>query len=333
MLSTDDFLDSTLGATQAALTTKGNYRYAYRYINITSYSQRELLHECPRKFQQIKIVRAAADSFELPNLDFIFGHAVGAGVQAFIVTGSRNAAFFACFLAWNTDLNAEFLKKGKSFYFALLAVWKFADLWSQTADEWEIATFNNRAASELLFWIDCENGYYHVGHIDVILRHKVTGKYKIVEVKTTSMKNPDEAQYGNSDQALGYSVVLDSIARSIEEVSVFDVLYPVYSSTNREWTFLPFPKSRNQRAEWLQDLLLDHTTIQTYLKLGFFPKRGNACWSFSKRCPHYGICDLKDATQLGRFEKWTSGVTAYPETPDFTFTLSQLVKGIRDGTT
>ena len=330
MLSVDEFLDSSLGesaSSQAALVKKDNYRHNYRFINITSYSQREVLHRCSREFQQLKIIRPGIGLVDasILNLDFIFGHAVAAGVQTYIVTGSRSAALFAAFLSWTTDLDNEKERGEKSAYFAILAVLKFIDEWDKVKAEWEVASFSGRPASELSFWLDCENGYYHVGHIDVVLRNKRTGYYTVIEIKTTSMRDPDEAQYGNSEQALGYSIILDTIVGS--GLATFQVLYFIYSTMRRGWTPFPFVKARKARAEWLQDLLLDHTTINTYRQLGFFPKRGNSCWTFSRRCPHYGVCDLHTNTVTDKFDVWTPDQN-YPEQPDFIFKLSEVAKEI-----
>jgi hypothetical protein len=335
MISFEEFLDTPIGispSSQAYLTTKKSYRNDYRFINVTSYSQREVLHECPRKFQQLKIVRAGAEQEETSNVDFIFGHAVGAGVQNYIVNEDKNFALYTTFLAWKADLETVLPKKQKSFLFAYLAVLKFIDVWDQIKDTWTIAVFNERPASELLFWIDCENGYFHVGHIDVIIQNRITKELKIVEIKTTSSRYPDEAAYGNSDQALGYSIVLDAIAKHTIQISTFNVLYYVYSTTSRNWSVFQFTKNRSQRADWLQDLLLDHSTIETYRKLRLFPKRGNSCWTFSRRCPHYGICDLKDSTRNDSFHTWTLE-NGYSENPDFIFKLSELISGIRYSTT
>jgi len=325
-LDPEEFLDSTVGesaASQAALTSKKNYRHAYRFINLTSYSQREVLHRCPREFQLMKRITPGV-SEEMPNIDFAFGHSAAAGVQTYIVTGDKQASLLAAFLAWNIDLETDLPKKNKSVYFAILAVLKFINYWDAVREHWEVATFNGRPASELLFWLDCENGHHHVGHIDIILRNKNTKKYTVLEIKTTSAKIVDEAMYGNSDQALGYSIILDTIAGLEGGVATFDVLYFVYSTVRREWETIPFQKSRTMRAEWLQDLLLDQTTINTYIKLKFFPKRGSSCWTFSRRCPHYGVCDFKEATRTDHFETWEPNMPL-PEKPDFVFNLKDVL--------
>ena len=346
MLSADDFLEASLdpnsastaeigaidstpnyAAIQAHKTSKKNYRDAYIYINVTSHSQTGVLEDCARKFQIMK-----SPSHQTPegifNIDFVFGHAVGAGVQTFLATGSKPQALLASLLAWNIDLDAEHIKKGKSSALATLAVEKFIEFWNiGYAADWEIAVFNGRPASEFTFWIDFENGYFHAGHIDIVLRHRVTRKLMVLEIKTTAIRTIDEAQYGNSDQALGYSLVVDRIAESEELGQTYDVLYLAYSSTQRTWTPFVFRKSRTERIEWLQSRLLNHASIGTYRKLAFFPKNGNACWSFSSRCPHYGMCGMK-AMQRVDFLVFDPKVHSLPEHMDFKFKLSELATAV-----
>lgn len=346
-LSADDFLASELsldtspnirtgsgifGATQAERTNKKDYRAAYIYVNVTSYSQRnDSLHDCPRKYQ-ISKQPAISSGFDITNVDFIFGHSVGAGIQAYLATSNRDVALFASFLAWNTDLDYETefsKKKGKSSWLAFIAVEKFIYWWDlEMAHDWEIATFNGRPASELTFFLDCENGFYHAGHIDIILRNKKTGRYLVLEIKTTAIRNVDEAQYGNSEQPLGYSLILDTIVKDLNATNSFEVLYLVYSSTLRSLVPLHFTKNRSERVEWLQDLLLDHSTISTYRKLGYFPKRGKACWTFSSRCAFYGMCDLAAYKRSDNFKVFDRSTMDLPEKVDFEFTLGDITRAL-----
>lgn len=342
-LSADDFFESEIstatgdssngnavfGALQAERTSKKDYRAAYIYINVTSYSQRQSLHNCPRDFQIYK-TPTAGNGNALPNVDFIFGHSVGAGIQAYLATRNKNAALFASLLAWNTDLDWNPLpKKQKTSWFAVLAVEKFIYWWElEMANNWEIAYFNGKPATELTFFLDCENGYYHAGHIDVVLRHKKTGQYLVVEIKTTAIRNVDEAQYGNSEQPLGYSLVLDKIAGDLNATNSFQVLYLVYSTTQRALIPIPFTKSRSDRVEWLQDLLLDHSLISTYRNLNFFPQRGDSCWSFGGRCSHYGVCNLGVHKRANNFKVFDRNRMDLPETVDFEFKLSDVTKAV-----
>lgn len=212
---------------------------------------------------------------------------------------------------------------------AFLAVEKFSHWWEEhMAGEWELAYFNNKPATEVTFLLDLENGYYHAGHIDVVLRNRVSGKYLVLEIKTTAIKNVDEAQYGNSEQPLGYSLVLDAIAENLDATNSFEVLYLVYSSTERKLIPFTFKKQRTERAEWLQDLLLDHSLISTYRKLSLFPKRGNSCWSFGGRCPHYGTCDLGAFKDNFDFREYKRSSMELPERTDFEFTLGDITRSI-----
>lgn len=323
-------IGTSFGAVQALRTSKKDYRVAYEFINITSHSQREVLHSCPRHFGITKIPNAVGTDAIFLNLDFVYGHSVGAGIQTYLVTGSKQQALFASFLAWNCDLDFALPKKGKSSTLAFLAVEKFIYIWEKNfADDWELAYFNGKPSTELTFFVDCENGYYHAGHIDAILKNKRTGRYMVLEIKTTAIRTIDEAQYANSGQALGYSIVLDKVVQDIDAVANFEVLYLVYSSTQREFTPFPFTKNRVQRAEWLQDLLLDHTLINTYRKIDLFPKRGESCWSFGRRCPHFGVCDMKSVKKDSSvFKVFDPAIHPMPEAMDFVFKLSDLVAGV-----
>lgn len=318
---------ANFGITQALATTKKDYRAAYIYINVTSSSQRRVLEDCSRKYQISKSPEVVAGSgLGLVNIDWVFGHSVGAGVQTYLATRDKQQAHFAAFLAWNADLEASFPKKGKSSVLATLAVDKFIHLWERDfADKWELASFAGKPATELTFMVDTENGYFHAGHIDAVLRNKYTGRYMVLEIKTTAIRAVDEAQFGNQEQALGYSIVLDKIVANLDETQEFHVLYLAYSSTNREYFPLPFTKSRTQRIEWLQDLLLDHAKIGTYRKLNYFPKNGNSCWKFNSRCPHYGICDLKSMRRTDfKVLELKEDFSNLPEKVDFVFKLSDL---------
>lgn len=356
-LSADDFMSSdiplapaetqsgeisTLSAlSQVEKTTKKDYRAAYIYINVTSHSQRsESFHKCPRMFLISKTpTQQAMESVGPTNVDFVFGHSVGAGIQTYLITRNKIKSMFAAFLGWNAHAELEHPKKGKNLDYAVLSVEKFIHFWETNgwADEWELAYFNEKPATELTFFIDCENGSYHAGHIDAVLRNKRTGRYMVLEIKTTAIRNPDEAQYGNSDQTLGYSIVLDRVATDLGAVAEFQVLYLVYSSTKRELEPFPFIKSRAERATWLQDLLVDHSIIHTYVGLNFFPKRGNNCWSFGGRCIHYGLCDMKSMTGQSTGKPLTAVLKFFdrktmplPEPVDFEFKLSDLVSAVKE---
>jgi hypothetical protein len=186
---------------------------------------------------------------------------------------------------------------------------------------------NGKPATELAFAVDFENGFHHFGHIDTVLRHKDLGTLAVWEGKTTGLKNINEASYANSNQALGYSVVVDKIAELIGASGTeYEVLYIVYSTAEQEFKLLPFGKTRTQRAEWLQDTLLDHANIATYQRIGFYPKRGESCINqYGRTCHWFGQCTMSNASLFPGVEVAELQDVGEVESLDFVFTLSELV--------
>ena len=155
-------------------------------------------------------------------------------------------------------------------------------------DEYELVYYEGKPAIELSFKIILPDGFAYRGYVDAVLRHKETGAVVVLECKTSSGQ-PASAQYKNSGQALGYSIVLDII---FPELSSYTVLYLVYYTKGREYTELHFEKSLLQRALWLQELLIDSKHIELYESFGTYPMHGEACNDFFKPCEYLGLCTL-----------------------------------------
>lgn len=323
----------------SAATSDKAYRKLVASSNVTSYSKLGGLHNCPRYYEleeyeaNSPIAQAMAGIRE-PNLDFCFGHAVGAGIQTYAATRSLVAAQFAAFLAWKAPWDAEKIDKrgepaGKSLAWAELAVEKFGIFMARELSDFEVVRLpDGRPATELSFAVDFENGFHHFGHIDTLLQSKSTGKLAVWEGKTTGFEQIDEAVYANSSQGLGYSVVVDAIAAQLGVTETdYEVLYVVYSSKTREFMLLPFGKSRTQRAEWMQDILLDHANIAQYRKINFFPKRGENCYSYSfrSRCKWFGNCTMRNESLFPGVQLRVLQDVAEVENVDFKFKLSELV--------
>lgn len=271
-------------------TADKDYDALLQYSNVTSYSQLSLLHQCPRKFQLSKY-RAAESTgrlFSEPNLHFCFGHAVGAGAQNWLLTKDLNKAWLNAMLAWRADFDARLDRDKKSLWEALIAVEKFAQ-W-EAMQEYEILHMpDGTPAIELSVSLHAKDGYKHYSHLDLGLRHTGTGRITIADIKTEGTREPEEAKYGNSNQATGYSIILGAAFPS--EVD-YEVLYLVYCTLTREWHALPFKKNMLARAEVLKDILLDHSAITVYEQMEFYPKRGESCYAFRRRCEFYGECNL-----------------------------------------
>jgi len=226
------------------------------------------------------------------NVTFAFGHVVGAGIQDVLAGFSFEQVLFRMYLGWHTDLYDSNDKQNKSFWTAVFAIQKFIALRKQgLLDGYELLTYDNKPACELSFRITFPDGFKLRGFVDAVLRHKITGKILVLELKTTSAKYVDEAMYKNSAQAIGYSIVLDVIA---PEINSYEVLYLIYLTGQMDYEVMPFEKSYFQRVLWIRELLLDIETIKMYEEAQVFPMRGENCIKWGRRCDYFGLCTLSD---------------------------------------
>lgn len=262
-------------------------------IKRLSYSSSITLHRCPRKYQLYKLGAQGVEEEE--NATLAFGHAVGTGIQSTVEGKSQEQVVWDMFLAWDADLFVEEVKAKKSFWNAVFAIERFKAIANLTIlKDYELAYFedaqgNPLPAVELSFRIHLPNGFTYIGYVDIVLRHKVTGEFMVLELKTTKNRNVDEAMYKNSAQALGYAIVLDVLA---PHASDYKVMYLVYKSTDREMEPFVFNKSFTQRALWIQQLLIDIEQIERYEEIGIYPMRGETCMDYFRRCEYYGTCSL-----------------------------------------
>lgn len=290
----ESLMDIDSAFDEAAIIRK-SYQLRMQPSTSLSYSNRKNLRLCPKKWELDKITATGKEDEFTSNIDFAFGHAVGAGVATWIATQNANSAIFSSFLAYNTGFFDSL--KTKSIVSAYLAVNKFIGVSEYLLKDWEIALFEGKPAVELRARIDLGNGYFFYMDIDVVLKKRGENVYKILECKTTSLNNIHESLFGNSSQALGYGIVLDSIAGELSSTAVYEVMYTVFKAGSaQEWEVLPFIKSRQQRAEWLQDVLMDCSIIDAYKEHNHFPKNGEACFDFYRPCQYYGTCGLANST-------------------------------------
>lgn len=267
-------------------------------ISLLSYSSLLTLHSCPRKFQLYKLKSERASADEAQNVTFAFGHAVGEGLQLVFQELPIGQIIFKMMLMWDSkglwDVDT---KRGKSFAQAVQAVRKFHHLRKAGyLSEYELVYVESESgqqpACELGFAVNVFDGFVYRGFVDAVLRHKLSGEIFVLEVKTISSNEAAPAQYKNSGQALGYSVVLDSLFPGL---SSYSVLYLVYSSKTLDFQCLPFAKSFGQRAEWIRSLVFDCQDISRYEEVGFYPKRGESCYVFFRDCEYLNNCHLSTA--------------------------------------
>jgi hypothetical protein len=258
-----------------------------------SYSGLLQLHSCPRRFQLDKM-RGVYERES--NTTFAFGHCVGLGVQLSFEGKSEEEILFALFNEWDVDLFDEREKADESFWLAVHAVQKFIGMRAAGfLQDYELVYYQGKPACELSFRITFPDGFRYRGYVDAVLRHKFTGKIAVLEVKTTGLSVIDESVYKNSAQAIGYSIVLDAI---FPELSDYEVLYLPYKKKIKEYELFPYPKSYLQRAQWIQELILDIEVIKMYWDGGIFPMRGESCNSWNRPCQYFGTCTLSNTYML-----------------------------------
>jgi hypothetical protein len=258
------------------------------------------LHTCPRRFQLYRLRAERAIAPVETGVTFAFGHVVGEGLQQILQGKSLREILFPLFFMWDVDFTARHEKHKKSFAEAIFAVRKFAALraagFLKDLELVYVPSANNSGvqvpACELGFAVNMFDGFVYRGLVDAVLRNKLTGEIIILECKTTWHRESNPAQFKNSGQALGYSIVLDSIFPGL---SSYSVLYLVYSTTTLEVQPLPFTKSFESRAEWIRSLVFDVEEIIKYEEAGIYPKRGEGCFSFGRACEYIDTCHLSTA--------------------------------------
>lgn len=309
------------------------YLNLMRGVNMYSYSTSEKLVLCERKFACSKLEQNQPIQIDdiatiESNIDFAFGRCIETGVQSALLGNSKTKIFFDMFLSWDMKLMAQHPRGyAKTFTDAVIAIDQFLYIKDEIMQGWVIAMFNGKPAIELAMLIDLENGYYYVGHADIILFHPIEKRYRVLEIKTTGTKTLDEAMYKNSGQSTGYSVFLDEIAKDVELTATFEVFYLVYPTAIGFWKLYEFTKSRSARATWLNTLLLDIQRINTYRTVKFWPKRGSACFDFYRPCQYLHSCDLDPTSfnQTGEFAVIGEKELELHEF-DFKFKLSQILE-------
>ena len=282
-------------------------------IKLLSHSSIETFHSCPRKFE---IYRMNYAPKEKGTIDTAFGHAVGVGVQELLILNSTKAdeytyqednlrnigltdyqiAVWKMFLSWEVPIDEVKPKSKKAFHTACLAVEKYQhQLLPLLTEEWELAYFQGKPAVELGFIIKLPNDYYYRGYVDAVLVNKKEKRFRVLELKTTGLSVVDISQYKNSFQGVGYGVILDKLAASMDYAADYYVDYLVYKTVGQEFITFPFLKTTYQRAKWLSQLLLEADTIDMYLQRELFPTHGESCYNFYRQCPYFGICERENS--------------------------------------
>ncbi len=295
--------------------------YARVDVRALSYSRTSMLHQCPRKYLLEQKYRLSSNE---PSVTFSFGHMVGRAIQETAAGKSKAEVIFAAMCEWDLDiyeLGTDNEQRAlKSFLWGMEAAERFWELENdpRTAllEGWEVAQIRTpdgvvHSGIELEFIIDCgadtnwESAsdydsdkpvprFVYEGHIDCLLINKEHTRFRVLEIKTNSSNHLHPAQYQNSNQGSGYSVMVDKAAEQYGISASYEVLYIVYMTKNQEFLPLPFIKSFSHRAEFLFNLATDIETIQMYNRNSHWPTNGAACYDFFRPCRHLDLCTMSE---------------------------------------
>lgn len=299
-------------------------------IGMLSYSSRGTLHSCPRKFQLARLqVTSVNEDTVQDKLTFGMGHTTGLAIQKCFENPAitRSELFWELFIDPTCkviDILEEDTKRKKSFFYALHAADIFhSTIFPRISQEYELVFMpDGKPATELSFAIHIKDDIWYRGFIDAVIRHRETGRIAVLEDKTSSV-GTNAVLYKNSLQGVGYTCVIDSI---FPNESALEVIYFCYNTKEFEYVDLPFPKSPQDRVDFLRTLWLDAATLELYDGAAFYPKNGSACFSFFKECPFFGICDLDTALIERPLEEPDTFLTTELAKYDYNFELADMLE-------
>lgn len=282
-----------------------------------SHTTMDIVHTCERKFQLDRLLVGAPEKRDYPAT--VFGKAIGAGISSYLTSKSEDKAVLDTYLSYYPIEEDEVRTEEKAINMVLTMIPHLDNI----LQDYEVAEFKGKSAVELGFRLNIDSKFYYVGYVDIVLRNKWTGKYAIMENKTTGLKLYDiSCLYQNSGQALGYSIILDAITG--KDNSEYEVLYFVgqLGSGNGFSPIihtLPFPKTLSDRLNWFISLQLDVNKLHEMLDLNTFPMRGSNCLQYMRPCKYFGICHLHG---LDEYKESLIDEIEY----DFTYELDEVIK-------
>lgn len=269
-----------------------------------SYSTLTTFNSCERKFAMRKVYNIEEERTNTPATNL--GSAVGSAYQHWLASGrDYELAYLACWVYFEHGCE----DKLRNIFKAIEALDALIDA---TPDTWEMATMttpdgNQKPAMEVSFCINCGElpdgvKLTYVGYLDGAI-YTGTPYVETLEIKTTAMAGQVRANYSNSSQGVGYSIVCSALARreGLAYNNASTTVNYLVAQLSRAANGLPtgehyaFYKSLQDRLDFLLSLKLDIETITKEYVMDYFPKRGSACRQYNSDCYFYGECDLTSA--------------------------------------
>lgn len=299
-----------------------------------SYSSRELLHECARKFELEKLL--APEGIGENSLDLVCGKSFGVGLQKLLGGASVEQAIWYAMLAWTfptmdqkglcRDEHIEASRslyeqsKKKAFFYVVHHLEKAEWTIKEKLEGWKLWTLpgSNRPAVEVGFRIKLPNGSFQRGFIDAILVRDEAGQqqFACLEIKTSGFENIAAGYYQNSEQGNSYAFITDFITRQVNP----QLFYFIAEFPKMGQQVMEFWKGPADKVSWLPSLALDINYIEMMMRAKHFPMNGKACMNYFRPCKYLGVCNL---TRSGPWKEHKEEPAALF---DYNFTLEEILK-------
>lgn len=296
-------------------------RASEEYLRV-SYSSLGVHEGCERKFEFNKLYPQRPRMFDSFPADV--GTALHRGFQNYLIHGNEDAAMWAMAAAFPYELEYQQDKDYRSLEACVSTLeWMmecsvFGDY--ELAQIIRPATFAELAANpdvltyqvpaiEVPYEIRFKGlqmpdgrGLAHVGYMDAIMRHKVTGDFRTLDIKTHRRTMGDaEGVYKFNGQQVPYGICIEHIQGN--PVQDFEVLYydVFIDLLNPKVTPYSYRKDSDDVQEWLTNTVLQMQRIIRSAEMDYFPRTSGGCVSWNKPCYFLEVCQSRDRKDIEFF--------------------------------
>ena len=299
-----------------------------------SHSGLNSFSSCPKRFAFRKII-TTMDSARESSDAADAGSALHEGLQEYMRTRDEDKAVEA--IARHHQIELKDTDKA-SVYSLEAVIWSFyhcirigpAD-GGLNLQDYDLVSFVKEGveypATEIPFLVEIESEhliFHQRAYIDFVLRHPYSGKYVVVDAKTTTKqaKANFHTKYKWDYQVTSYGIPLQAL---LGETGSFHVgIYGVILSDRDPVVHFPLFERKVSDIEDYQFYLTDKCRqIEHYWKLQRFPRNPSGCHSFGKPCFYINDCaavtvnDMQNQINPSRQES-ESDVRGKPFEPVFT---------------
>lgn len=301
------------------------FQYDIPWLDLSDSSLNGRYHSCPRKFELNKLYAHKRADYE-DSIAAEAGKCLHTGWQTYMSSGSTKAGTWALMKDYPYHLNTTPMQ-ARSIE-ALYAT--YLEMVGHPIDSrYQLASVIvdgvARHAVEVPFRIIFKDislsterhiPIRYIGYIDAILFDTVHQEYVVVDIKTTAKRRYDySVMFGRDPQCLPYAYILEAIqGHAVTHLNVMYFIAFVDAMDPKVYKY-DFVKSPSEVQSWGFNIAKDIKDIQMYASMGYFPKNGKACDTWSP-CQYNNVCDYST------WESITTNLQATYGAPDWTDKLA-----------